>query len=301
MEQSYMADTGAQAATEKWPTNRTTACYSIAIAPEQLAYILEQGKHIVAKKIADEISELFEELKANFEGQRFVKMHNKKVWFDRNVAGLFPCFESVELPVFDTRTPQAAKFEGMDFEGFHFDTMTAEECRATFSVGNGNPYLNKDGSCRKLNRKCYRDSQKNNGYFLTKETQGRKSCVIDTVGNMEWWQDVDIITLVPIHRLRKSNEGALTFADSVMAWLDKGLIPEGLNGEQKKTYRFMAEAFPHLSRYCKAEKNQINFDGEKFKKDVKNRKFTANVFSYDFSNERFSQDILQGKKKYNGS
>ena len=95
---------------------------AIPFAPGQLAYILEQEKHIVAK------------------------------------------------------------FEGMDFEEFHFYTMTAEECRITFSVGNGNPYLNKDGFCRKLNRKCYRDSQKNNGYFITKETQSEKSCVIDTAG-----------------------------------------------------------------------------------------------------------------------
>lgn len=278
-----------------FPKDRTSVCSHIVLAPEQLPHLMEKSKNIAAQEIAAEISDLFLGLEAKLGNQRFVKMENKRVWCDREVSGLYPRLDIWELPQFDTKYTNAAKYPGMDCEGFHFDTMTVRECRTTFAAGNGNPFLAPDGSCKYFAVKGR--SLKNCNMFLTRETRNGMSHVITSDGgNSLWVCDSTRVTLVPIHRLKCVNGGPMSFGEALAFWLGKGLIPEGLSGAQKKVYTQLMEALPSLGKYCTLAPEIPVFQSERFLKDVKSGKMQDFVFSYDFNDTHCAEEVLSGKK-----
>ena len=128
-----------------------------------------------AHGILESIEEMEKGIRAFLEAVRplashhFVKMRNKKVWFDRENAALFPMFEEVTLPVFDTSSQPAESFQGLDFEGFRFTPMSQGEFRKSFMAGSGNPYLRKDGGFSHFSKDTY------DTVILTKEVRGKDS------------------------------------------------------------------------------------------------------------------------------
>ena len=91
------------------------------------ATVVREKMEAFAKEIQSCYVELKPLLKAHF-----VKMRNKKVWFDRENAALFPMFEAVNLPVFGAGAMTLSDYKGLFFEGYHFLPMTQTEFKKSF-------------------------------------------------------------------------------------------------------------------------------------------------------------------------
>lgn len=267
------------------PTMRQT----VVVRRDALLSLLQREVPAKAKEIADQISFLFGSLQSRWGNARFFKMKDRPIWFDCAVAGFYPCFEVCKLPVFDTMEQHAKHYAGLDFAGFHFESMTKKECQTTFRMGIGNPYIDGDGSVSHFPLGSYQP------YILTRETWQGKSCVVDTRGNGSWWRGSDRVTLVPIYRLRGVDGAAMSFAEALLSWLELGLVPQGMKREQEKAYRALLAGYSHLKRYCRIEGAAPIFEEEKFRRAVKRGKLPEVLFGYDFDSERLATEIVEGK------
>ena len=179
--------------------------------------------------------------------RHFVKMKNKKVWFDRANAALFPMFEAIDLPVFDTSKQPVRSYRGLDFEGFHFVPMTQREFRKSFMANTGNPYLQSTGGFSHFPETVY------NTVILTKELRGKESHWCWVNGRDGWYSSGGKVALVPICRLHEEDSSGMDAMQSVHAWFSKDLVPHGLNEESMGKYE-------ELLRLWKS--GYLVFDGE---------------------------------------
>ena len=269
--------------------DRQTVLKTMVFRRDALLPFLRREASAKAKEIAEQISALFRSLMEGWGEQRFFTMKNKPVWFDPAVAGLYPCLESASLPVFETLELPAETYPGLDFAGFHFETMTREECQKTFRRGNGNPYIKGDGTVKHFRAESQSDC------ILTRGRYQGQSRVVYTNGTYSWWRDSDEVTLVPIHRLRGVNAPAMSLAETVLQLLALGLVPQGLSRAQEKTYRDLSAAYPHMVRYCHAKGETLVFEEEKFQRDIKRGNLSEVLFGYDFDRERLAEEIAAGK------
>ena len=171
----------------------------------------------------------------------FVMMKNKQVWFDRNNAALFPKFEAGVLQAFNTQN-QPTRNYSLDFEGFRFAPMTSNEFDKSFCNGSGNPYLRDNGNFKNFpgGIRCANE-------ILTAEINDRnQSHIRRSNGDESWWQDRDVITIVPICRLRGKNAAAMDYFDAFLSWLECGLLPEGLTLEQERLFSRLISEYPKL-------------------------------------------------------
>ncbi len=163
--------------------------------------------------------------------RHFVRMRNKKVWFDRENAALFPMFEEVTLPVFDTASQPAESFQGLDFEGFHFTPMSQGEFRKSFMAGSGNPYLRKDGGFSHFSKDTY------DTVILTKEVRGKDSHWCWVNGSDGWYRSGRRVTLVPICRLQGQDSSGMSAMQALQAWLSGGWIPADMDDGMTARYK----------------------------------------------------------------
>ena len=206
--------------------------------------------------------------------RHFVKMKNKKVWFDRANAALFPMFEAVILPVFDTSKQPARSYRGLDFEGFHFVPMTQREFRKSFMANTGNPYLQSTGGFSHFPETVY------NTVILTKELRGKESHWCWVNGRDGWYSSGGKIALVPICRLHEEDSPGMDAMQAIHAWFSKDLVPYGLSVEYMGKYE-------ELLRLWKV--GYLAFDGEaiqikqkSFLRDILFGKFRQSVFGHVF-------------------
>ncbi|MBR4696451.1 MAG: hypothetical protein IKO94_10265 [Selenomonadaceae bacterium] len=190
-----------------------------------------------AHGILESIEEMEKGIRAFLEAVRplasrhFVKMRNKKVWFDRENAALFPMFEEVTLPVFDTSSQPAESFQGLDFEGFRFTLMSQGEFRKSFMAGSGNPYLRKDGGFSHFSKDTY------DTVILTKEVRGKDSHWCWVNGSDGWYRSGRRVTLVPICRLQGQDSPGMSAMQALHAWLSRGWIPADMDDEMTARYK----------------------------------------------------------------
>ena len=206
--------------------------------------------------------------------QNFVRMRNKNVWFDRRNAALFPRFDAVELPVFDTSRQPVKSFRGLDFEGFCFLPMSQEEFRKSFMAGSGNPYLQSDGGFSHFSPDTY------STVILTKELRGMDSHWCWVNGNDGWYRSGRKVTLVPICRLHKENSPGLDAMEAVHAWLSKGLVPDGMDERQAESYEWLRQLLD--SSYLVFEKKQFQLKKASLLRDTILGKFRKRIFGRDF-------------------
>lgn len=231
------------------------------------AYTILAGLEALSK----EISAWLETVRPLAE-RHFVKMSNKKVWFDRENGALFPMFEAVELPVVDTSTQPAKSFRGFDFEGFHFMPMTQEEFRKSFASGSGNPYLRKDGGYEHFPSDTY------STVILTKEVQGADSHWCWVNGNDGWYRSGRKVTLVPICRLHRENSPGLDAMEAIRTWLSNDLIPDDMDSKQRKGYGDLLKLWKNS--YLVFEKTGAEVKKKTLLRDVLLGKFKETVFGY---------------------
>ena len=250
--------------------NRTSPCYEIAFRADSKGVeepkILPQvsaRKSMTLNEFNEQINFVIEELR-QFKGQNFVMMSNKKVCFDRQNASLFPRFEYCDLPAFSTVNRPLYNYPGFYFEGMRFEAMTPEECLKSFTITSGNPYLNEDGTFKHFTTQIKKS-------ILVEGWTHKKSCCVNSKGEINYWADTDQVTMVPIFRLNGVNSNAMTFGQMIKSWLMCGLIPENLSSSAKKVYRFLLNIFDDIYGYFKRVDVSFQFDEKAFSAAVANR------------------------------
>ena len=276
--------------------------------------IMNEYKNFFAYLDFDELR-LAEQIDANFYNlvaelsnvvdKTFVMMKNKQVWFDRNNAALYPKFEHFTLPQYRT-AGQPSRNYNTDFEGFHFVGMTRCEGLNSFTQFERNPYLQDDNKFRN-----FPNSQSRYSCILTGDLRAEGGVfMVWTESGVGSWNDNDIVTLVPISRLKGTNSGRVGFVEAVCLWLKNGLVPEGLSAELEKKYtEFMSR--PNLQAMINDFFNEvtklkfsaaaITFDGDRFQGDVLGGKFTDKISGFDFNITSLTEKILKGEEKLTAS
>ena len=159
-----------------------------------------------ADKVKADILNLAEKIKPVAD-KTFVMMKNKKVWFDRNNAALYPKFEDFTLPEFQTKG-QPSKNYSVDFEGFHFVGMTRREGLNSFTGVSNNPYKQNDGNFRNFpNRHNWFQ------YVLTGEPTADGGMYFINNQNFNPNTSDNFFTLVPICRLKGKDSGKIEAAE----------------------------------------------------------------------------------------
>ena len=227
---------------------------------------------------SEDVRRFFEDIRP-LATRRFVKMRNKKVWFDRANAALFPMFEAVALPVFDTSRQPMKNYPGMDFEGFRFLPMTQREFRKSFMANTGNPYLQSAGGFSHFPEGTY------NTVILTKEIRGKESHWCWVNGRDGWYSSGGKVTMVPVCRLHVEDSPGLDAVQTVRIWFAKDLIPHDLSGELTKRYGEMMGLWK--GGYLDFGSEAISLKKRPLLLDVLSGKFRSPVFGrpLDFAAE----------------
>ena len=280
------------------PKNRPSRAEFVFISRSQLEQIPEKDtntKSTTGDDIAKILTGLLKDI-ASVADKTFVMMKNKRVWYDRNNAALFPKFDSGVLRAFNTYN-QPARSYSLNFEGFYFEAMTEAEFIRSFIHGTCNPYLNADGNFRHL------PVRKFNNSILTEEIHSTgQSHIMLSDGSERWWKDGDEITLIPIHRTEGKNAPAMSYPGALLYWVSRGLIPAGLSDKQENIYKTFIDDYPKLSKYISFDNSRIIFDSKRFNADVDSGAFSGKVLGLDFTKKKEPPAVVTGGKvRYKGS
>ena len=271
------------------PKNRPSQAEFVFVSRNQFEQVPEKDtntKSTTGEDIAKTLTGLLNDI-ANVAGKKFVMMKNKRVWYDRNNAALFPKFDSGVLRAFNTYHQPARNYE-LNFEGFYFVPMSSTEFSKSFCRGTGNPYLNADGNFRHFPVRKFINS------ILTEEINATShSHIMTSEGGERWWKDGDEITLVPIHRTQGKNASAMSYPGALLYWVSRGLIPEGLTTKQETLYKTFIDDYSKISKYITFDSGRIIFDSKHFNSDVDGGYFTGKVFGVDYTKKKVARSDIK--------
>ena len=286
------------------PTNRPSRCTSLYMKREQFKEVFEDTAWNVDSLVA-ELKTLKNEL-AGVCDKRFVLFKNKALWFDRDVAGLFPRWDKVALPLlpYKMNAETANKFRILQQDGLKFSCMTRHEAERTFHEGSGNPYI-KNAYLNARNEKCVKTA------VVVELPQG---------GGYATWYGIDdnyfhsnhhrfsqshLAVYIPIYRLRGKNASSMGYEEALCTWIIMGLLPEGLNEGQAERYMDLVDVCGKLEKYIEfrtcRDKTMFLIDGDAFSKDVMEGRFTAPARSRRCDLSAAWRDACSGEKLYIGS
>lgn len=286
------------------PKNRPSRRESVRVSRLQFDHIFTDSAAAKGEQIARDLAALKDDI-APAADKRFVLFKNKFLWFDRDVAGLFPRMEKDDLPVFRCDQGSAARAYSDTREGFTFVTMTGAEVERTFRKDVGNPYMKSDGFFL-----FYQSGATWNNHVIANEggSYCNSGCAWRDVPAQNWRSYCgsrscgDKAMLVPIHRLRGKNAAAMNYFDSFFTWIQLGLVPEGLKPKHERLFENFIRDYSKIEEYVSFDDaKNIVFDGDRFKADVLAGRFTEKVFDYDFNIRETLDCVMSGQRKYTGS
>ena len=254
-----------------------------------------------------ELTAFINSLKGSAVDQRFVIMETPDVWFDRNVAGIFPQLDKCELPIFQcNEKAELGKLKITPFYGLPFALMTPAECQMTFVNGNGNPYLDLYGNLRYVGHPTV-PSQPN--AIITEDYDGYG----DNCSKL-YYTDRDTPTyqkncdrlsctstalVIPVFRLLSNpvsaGQGKATEAlrgkkmnllRIVLSWMLYGFVPQGLNAGQHERYLAFVDFCRQFGPYLLVQGETLFF----YAADAKEAVLHGEAF----------QTIQNGQKPYVG-
>ena len=121
---------------ERPVTNRPTMKKILSVPRVQISALVKQTTVAniapAADKVRADILKIAENIKPVAD-KTFVMMKNKKVWFDRNNAAIYPKFEHFTLPQFKFNDKSAINYT-TDFAALHF-LNAIPICRTTATLG----------------------------------------------------------------------------------------------------------------------------------------------------------------------
>lgn len=287
------------------PTNRPSRCTSLYMKREQFKEVFEDTAWEFAKSLEAYLNALKDEL-AGVLDKRFVLFKNKALWFDRDVAGLYPRWDKVDLPVFTYKmdAETANKFRVLQRDGLEFSCMTQNEAGKTFHKGSDNPYIENADLKYIKNEKCLKHAvvvelSQGDGHAIW---YGIDDNCFHTKGQR--FSNAVIAMYIPVHRLHGKDASSMGYAEALRTWLIMGLLPEGLNRGQEERYMALADACGKLEKYIKIfdwdDKLEFSIDNGEFSEDVMEGRFTETVLSRSFDFAAVWRDACSGEQPYIG-
>ena len=292
------------------PTNRPSRCTSLYMKRKQFEEVFGDMAWEFVDSLEADLNALKDEL-AGVCDKRFVLFKNKALWFDRDVAGLYPRGDKVNLPKFTyihgLQLLDKDNLKLLNQDGLKFSLMTKEEVRSTFKKGNGNPYIRVEKGLREklsgygvLWVACAVDlpvDESDAWYYATWYSIARD----EFLAGARYVDNFKAI-FIPIHRLRGKNASPMGYAEAFRTWLIMGLLPEGLNEEQEDRYMALADACGKLGKYIEFftcnDKTKFFINGDAFSKDVMEGRFTDPVLSRSCKLSAAWRDACSGEKPY---
>ena len=243
--------------------------------------------------------------------KRFVKMKNKRVWYDRDTAALYPQHDKVKIPYCEAylRNSKLHIYEGVEnfdydsnvltVDGIEFVLASSSESSRTFQKGNGNPYISKDGIISN-----YPDGQWSLAYFIADDYpcgssyRMRFHSTDSSVFNSDYSGSSVFMAL--ISRLAGKDSSGLNLVKTVLAWLQKDLVPEGLSGEEEQIYNQVLESYQKIKSYLDwtSEDDRISFRRDSFMDDVRHGRFRQAAFQWRFDLPGILEELKSGQSKY---
>jgi len=267
--------------------NRTYLCQSVEVGhrpqavkrPKPVAApIKEKQKKANPVDYIEQFSLFFDSLYQNLKkvvDKRFVIMKNKDVWFDRDVAGLYPRMDKHDMPVYQCRgRTELQKFYRYHQDNYVFAMMSSKECNKTFCKHNGNPFLDSKGYLKYRGMATYNNYIITENYIIDGITRQKcccwqytfgKSNIIDGCNGRQCYSTAN---LIPIYRLKGKDASPMSFNDGLLAWWKEKLVPEGLSSDLERRYiKIMGCA--QILPYIHAQGKILKFDDTAYKRDRK--------------------------------
>lgn len=240
--------------------------------------------------------------------QRFVMMKNKRVWYDRDVAALYPKLDKVAMPYCQANRPKLqVNRAGKEFDReenlLHVDDITFHlatrgEAIKTFRKGNGNPYIDDNGAISNYSKNAHDTGDfiadnyhYNKGYLRYNRTNGTSDKYPFTVADHSY----DML-MIMIAWLDSKNSQGLSPARTLHAWLQHDLIPDGLKPADEQVYIRFLEEYQKIDAYLDwdSQDDYVSFRKDAFSQAVGNGEFTQTVFQHRFDLAGIIEDCRQG-------
>lgn len=241
--------------------------------------------------------------------KRFVMMKNKRVWYDRDVAALYPKLDQVAMPYCESDEPSLAIYQaGEEFDtkenvlhvdGITFHLATPQEATTTFHEGNGNPYLDGNAITNYAENNCGTarfiadDYYYNNSYLLYHYTNGGTDTYY--YGN-----STRAMLMIMIAWLDGKDSQGLSPARTLHGWLQHGLIPDGLEPADEQAYVRFLEEYQQIDNYLDwdSQDDYVSFRKDAFAQAVRKGEFRQTVFQRRFDLAGIIEDCRQGTMQY---
>ena len=239
--------------------------------------------------------------------KRFLKIENKSVWLDRDVAGIYPQWDLTELRSFACN--RGSEVKAYDEEsGYIYEPVTKTEGLTTFKAGNGNPYM--EGDIFKCGRDKYTyywyDTADINKHCsstkprLAFKGDGSSCCTTGCDG----MSCSSRSPLMAIHRFKDKDAQPLSYPETMNYLLSYELVPVGLDESQKKLFTgFMAKYYQgnndlkDLLPYLGWQESKCVFEHEAAINDYLTGKYKPCLGGRTFDYQRDLETILSGKSQ----
>lgn len=274
-----------------------------------------------AKEVGERFNTLLKNLKEEA-GGRFIEMESPHVWFDRDVAALWP-YEIYSYShngklymtfLSDKDTGYCSFYQmlgdlqlpSVGSNKLLFNMPTKHEVETTFNRNNKLPIGDQNSDTILCDGGHYNSLLAMDGkipiwFDNRNKFQGRSRYTYDYITLGGVYNNYDCLynttqNTIRICRLRGKAAKPLSFAESVQEWLKNGLIPKGLKRNTKKIYKDFVDSFSILAPFIyNSNDNELIFDSEDFVSAVIAGKFTGQVFGFDFNYTQIESDVNSGK------
>ena len=242
--------------------------------------------------------------------KRFVMMKNKRVWYDRDVAALYPKLDQVAMPYCKSDKPSleidqaGEEFDSeenlLHVDGITFHLATPKEATTTFYQGNGNPYIDDNGAITN-----YAENNCGMARFIADDYYYDAAHLRyhNTNGNSDTYYYGDYrraMLMIMIAWLDGKDSQGLSPARTLHAWLQHGLIPDGLEPADEKAYVRFLEEYQTIDNYLDwdSQDDYVSFRKDAFAQAVRKGEFSQTVFQRRFDLAGIIEDCRQGTMKY---
>ena len=281
--------------TEKLSDQRPTQVSEIHVSQQDFEDAFMEDVFTRCDDIEKKIDFVFQACRKLID-KRFVKMKNKRVWYDRDTAALYPQHDKVTVPHCEMmlRSGKLHIYEGVkDFDyqsntltvdGIEFVLASAEESSKTFNSENGNPYIDREG---RIADYPTNPAPWGRMFFIADDYNYNLSSHMKFYSTLDRRRNIDYnsdrsIFMVMISRLDGRDSDGLNPIKTLSAWLQRGLVPEGLTEKEETAYHQLLSSYQDLDAYLDgiSANDRILFRREAFMDDVRDGRFRKNVFQW---------------------
>lgn len=270
--------------------------------------------------------------------KRFVQMKNKRVWYDRDTAALYPKFDQVDMPYCEARlsyTPSGLDITNkvkhfnpqemvLTVDGIDFVLASPREGMTTFRRNMGNPYIEESGDIfyyKKTGNISYFGGNWGYNVFVCDDYRSDKGLICHDIDSRAFLCSGGMVYAVVDHEVRPHYDGVpekilmmmiarldgrdstgLAPAAALLAWLQQGLIPQGLQLEEEAAYELLLSSYQELHAYLdwNTAEDTLSFRRDAFLDDVQNARYQKKAFGCQFDLPGAIDAISSGTGTYPG-